>query len=154
MKTRKQLEREFSNFPDVVTSADLMQMMGVCDQTAYRLLRKNSIQHFVIGGTYRIPKVSIIDYMLTDDYEAYRRKIEYYHICRVQDKVERGQQKILFMCDKPQTRKELMFMLDISSNKTFFRVYMRPLLESGQIRMLYPDRPSISIQRYVRADVK
>lgn len=66
------------------------------------------------------------------------------------DEIERGQQKILLLCEQPRTRKDLMYMLDVASKKTFFRLYLKPLLESGVLQMTIPDQRSVSTQRYVR----
>lgn len=43
-----------------------------------------------------------------------------------------------------------MYLLDIKSIKTFFRVYLKPLLESGELRMTHPEQPSVSTQKYIR----
>lgn len=151
MQDRKCYEEQFSQYPDVVTKTQLMSMLGgICEKTAQGLLQSNKIEHFRINGRYYIPKVCIIDFMMKDDYERFKERIEYAHCKMIRDKVERGRQKILLLCKEPQTRKNLMFMLDVKSPKTFFRVYLNPLLEAGEIQMLYPDQPSISIQRYVR----
>ena len=151
MQDRKYYEEQFSQYPDVVTKTQLMSMLGgICEKTAQGLLQSNKIEHFRINGRYYIPKVCIIDFMMQDDYERFKERIEYAHCKMIRDKVERGRQKILLLCKEPQTRKNLMFMLDVKSPKTFFRVYLNPLLEAGEIQLLYPDQPSISIQRYVR----
>lgn len=151
MRDRKHYELQFSSYPDVVTTNDLRVMLGgICEKTAYGLLRNNKIQHFCIRGAYRIPKVSIIDFMMSDEYIIFRRKIEQAHYNLCQDKVEKIQRKILMLCEQPQTRKDLMFIVDVSSKKTFFRLYLKPLLESGKLEMTIPNQRSISTQRYVR----
>ena len=152
MENRKYYENQLSQYPDVVTKAELMAMLGgICEKTAQGLLQSNKIKHFRINGRYQIPKVCIIDFMLQDEYKRLRERIEYRNCNKIKDQAERGRQKILLSCKAPQTRKDLMFMLDIKSVKTFFRVYLNPLLESGELQMLYPDQPSISIQRYIRS---
>lgn len=151
MQDRRYYEEQLSNYPDVVTKNQLMAMLGgICEKTAQSLLKSDKIKHFRIGNRYLIPKVCVIDFMVSDEYITFKRRIEFTHCNMIQDKVERGKQKILLLCAQPQTRKKLMFMLDVSSKKTFFRLYLNPLLESGDLQMLYPDQPSISTQRYVR----
>jgi len=41
-------------------------------------------------------------------------------------------------------------MLDVPSKKTFFRLYLKPLLEAGTIQMTIPNQRSVSTQHYVR----
>jgi len=53
----------FKEYPDVVSIAQLSQMLCISEKTAYRLLRDNQIEHFKIGRTYRIPKLNVLSYM-------------------------------------------------------------------------------------------
>lgn len=152
MQDRNYYELLFVAYPDVVTVRELRIMLGgICEKTALSLLRQNTIQHFRIGSIYHIPKVSVIDYMVSPEYIAFRRRIEYAKIKKTDDAVKKAQLKILLLCETPKTRKELMYMLDVESKKTFTRLYLKPLLESGQLQMTIPNQPSISTQKYVRA---
>ena len=60
----------FSNYPDVVNFNDMRVMLGGKDKplgrtTAYKLLKENKIKNTrKIGREYRIPKNSIINYLL------------------------------------------------------------------------------------------
>lgn len=62
----------FSSYPDVVNFADMRVMLGGKDKplgrtTAYNLLKENKIKNTrKIGREYRIPKNSIINYLLND----------------------------------------------------------------------------------------
>ncbi|MDR1131221.1 MAG: helix-turn-helix domain-containing protein [Oscillospiraceae bacterium] len=53
----------FNCYPDVVTVADLAKMLKVGRNTAYELVRANSIQSVKIGKSIRIPKESVIQYL-------------------------------------------------------------------------------------------
>ena len=53
----------FQNYPDVVSTLQLSEMLGVCERTVYQLLMTNQIKHFRIGRAYRIPKVNVIAFM-------------------------------------------------------------------------------------------
>lgn len=151
MQERYELEVKFRNYPDVLTTKELMLMLdGICESTALSLLHQNKIKHFRIGNSYRIPKVCVIDFMMSEDYTTFKKKVDYARLKKINDEEERGKQKILFLCEKPQTRKTLMFLLDVKSKKTFFRLYLKPLLESGELQMTHPEQPSISTQRYIR----
>ena len=150
MHDRKYYENKFKPYPDVVTKKQLMDMLDICENTAQSLLQKEKIRHFRIGNRYQIPKVCVIDFLVGGSYELYARNRSKAHHEITSDEVERGKEKILLLCDQPRSRKELMYMLDVPSKKTFFRLYLRPLLESGSLRMTIPDQRSVSTQRYVR----
>ena len=123
---------------------------GICDRTAFELIHKNKIKHFRSGNKYLIPKAYLIDFMMSEDYSIFKKNVGAKHF-QMMSKDEKIKQKILFLCEKPQTRKDLMFLLDVKSKKTFFRLYLRPLLESGELQMTHPEQPSISTQQYIRA---
>ena len=53
----------FQNYPDVVSSLQLCEMLGVSERTVYRLLVTNQIKHFKVGRAYRIPKVNVFAFM-------------------------------------------------------------------------------------------
>ena len=53
----------FQDYPDVVSTLQLSEMLGVCERTVYQLLMTNQIKHFRIGRAYRIPKVNVIAFM-------------------------------------------------------------------------------------------
>lgn len=76
--TRSEYLVKFSKYPDIVT-IDLFRRMlgGIGDGTARKLLRGNHVEHFYIRNTYFIPKVSVIDYLLSSDYEKYSVKLKH-----------------------------------------------------------------------------
>ena len=57
----------FRKYPDVVDVQQLCEMLGgskpVCQKTAYRLLNAGKIKAFRLGRVYRIPKISVIEYL-------------------------------------------------------------------------------------------
>ena len=53
----------FQNYPDVVSTLQLCEMLGVSERTVYRLLVTNQIKHFKVGRAYRIPKVNVFAFM-------------------------------------------------------------------------------------------
>ena len=53
----------FRQYPDVVSVEQMSEMLGVSSKTGYRLLRENSIAHFRVGRSYRIPKLHILSYL-------------------------------------------------------------------------------------------
>lgn len=56
----------FKKYPDVVNPIQMSEMLGISTKTAYKLLRTNSIKHFKIGRTYKIPKINIISFIGID----------------------------------------------------------------------------------------
>ena len=70
---RKQLEKRFSIYPDVVTLQEFRQMLGgIGDKTARKLVRENRVKHYYI----RNPKTHVINYLLSTHYEKYRRRLK------------------------------------------------------------------------------
>lgn len=64
-------EELFSSYPDIVTFEDMRTMLGGKNKklgrtTAYKLLKENKISFKKIGREYRIPKHSIINYLLNN----------------------------------------------------------------------------------------
>jgi excisionase family DNA binding protein len=53
----------FKEYPDVVTAEQMSEMLGISNKTAYRLLKQDKIDHFMIGRTYKIPKIHIFSYL-------------------------------------------------------------------------------------------
>lgn len=62
----------FADYPDVVSFKDMRVMLGGKNKplgrtTAYKLLKENKIKNIrKIGREYRIPKISIINYLLNN----------------------------------------------------------------------------------------
>ncbi len=75
--TKERLYQIYRNYPDVVTLQQLCEMLGgIADSTARKLLRGDHIEHFVIMGTYYIPKKYVIDYVLSPHYLEFRKKLK------------------------------------------------------------------------------
>ena len=75
--SKESLQRLYRNYPDVVTLPQLCEMLGgIADSTARKLLRGDHIEHFVIMGTYYIPKKYVIDYVLGEHYAHYSKKLK------------------------------------------------------------------------------
>ena len=54
----------FTEYPDVVNVEQLCEMLGgPSSKSVYRLLKEGAIQSYWIGKLYRIPKVSVIEYL-------------------------------------------------------------------------------------------
>ena len=54
----------FTDYPDVVNGEQMCEMLGgICDKTAYRLLKSGEIKGFIVGRHYRIPKLNILEYL-------------------------------------------------------------------------------------------
>ena len=64
MKTQDAYKLIFREYPDVVTVEQMCEMLGGLNtKTGYQLLKSGAIKYFVLGRRYRIPKVSILEYM-------------------------------------------------------------------------------------------
>lgn len=54
-------------------------------------------------------------------------------------------------CETERTRDEMMAIHGISSPSYFRQHYLKPLLESGRLRMTIPDKPKSKNQKYIKA---
>ncbi|SDC10491.1 DNA binding domain-containing protein, excisionase family [Paenibacillus sp. UNCCL117] len=55
----------FSNYDDVVKLSDMMEILAIGRNKAYDLLRSGQINSFKIGKAYRIPKMALKNFVLT-----------------------------------------------------------------------------------------
>ena len=53
----------FKNYPDVVSVAQLQEMLGIGRNSAYKLLSEQNIKAKKIGRVYFIPKINIIKFL-------------------------------------------------------------------------------------------
>lgn len=64
----KKRDRLFCAYPDVVSVEQLCVMLGgIGKKTAYGLLKGGTIHHVKIGRSFKIPKTSVIEYLLDSD---------------------------------------------------------------------------------------
>lgn len=54
----------FPNYPDIVTVKQLREMLGVSRYLAYKLIDNGELQAVKIGTSLKIPKISVINYVL------------------------------------------------------------------------------------------
>lgn len=77
MRNRKYYENLFIDYPDVVTLSLFCKMLGgIGDGTARKLMRENRVKHYYIRGAYLIPKVWVIDYVLSEHYANYSESLK------------------------------------------------------------------------------
>ena len=152
MYDRKYYQNKFISYPDLVNTKQFREMLGGCNiKTAQGIIWRKDVTALKVENKYLISKDSIIDYLTSDCYQMLlsRREIAQSAAASPQE-IELNRQKILLFCNLPRTRKELMLLTNISSKKTFFRLYLHPLLESGDLKMTAPGQPSNSTQKYIR----
>ena len=57
----------FTDYPDIVNLAQMRKMLGDISNTlAYRMLREKKIKSKKVGREYKIPKVNVIKYVMTE----------------------------------------------------------------------------------------
>ena len=67
---------------------------------------------------------------------------------RTQDKM---QDEILAFCNVPRSKAEIMERFDYKNAKSFTKLYLAPLIQSGQIKLTVPEKPTSKNQKYVKA---
>ena len=56
---------------------------------------------------------------------------------------------IVAFCENERTKQEIMDYLQFSSRRQFNERYMKPLLQSGRLKMTLPDKPQSKNQKYI-----
>lgn len=57
----------FPDYPDIVTVKQLQEMLGISRHLAYKLIDYGEIQAVKIGTSLKIPKISVINYVLVEE---------------------------------------------------------------------------------------
>ena len=61
----------FPEYPDIVTVRQLREMLGISRQLAYDLINDGELQQAIkIGNSFKIPKVSVIDFVTEEKKEV------------------------------------------------------------------------------------
>ncbi|MBP5774818.1 MAG: helix-turn-helix domain-containing protein [Clostridiales bacterium] len=55
----------FTEYPDLLSINELRNMLGVSKHKAYDLINDGSINAIKIGNAFRIPKINVINYILS-----------------------------------------------------------------------------------------
>lgn len=75
-KGRTYYKRLYKSYPDLVTVLQFREMLGgIGDCFARKLIRENKVVHFYIKPYYYIPKESVIDYVMSEDYAQRRLNV-------------------------------------------------------------------------------
>ena len=57
----------FTDYPDIVNLTQMRKMLGgISNSLAYRTLREKKIKSKKVGREYKIPKVNVIKYVMTE----------------------------------------------------------------------------------------
>lgn len=56
-------ENIFNEYPNIVTVAQLQDMLNIGRNTAYNLLHSGKIKSIRIGKIHKIPKLNVINYL-------------------------------------------------------------------------------------------
>ena len=63
----KNLYFKFTDYPDIVNLTQMRKMLGgISNSLAYRMLREKKIKSKKVGREYKIPKVNVIKYVMTE----------------------------------------------------------------------------------------
>ena len=78
MKEKEYYVNKFAKYPDLLTIEQFRKIFaGMSDTVARRLLRENRVEHFLIRHTYYIPKVSAIEFAVSEEYEKLKKKLRH-----------------------------------------------------------------------------
>ena len=57
----------FPEYPDIVNVAQLQKMLGISRHLAYKLINDGYIPGIKLGNSFKVPKVNVINYVLSED---------------------------------------------------------------------------------------
>ena len=69
---------------------------------------------------------------------------------QVTEQVDRAE-KIIEFCTEPKSREEIQLFVGIAHREHFRAKILKPLLDSGKLKMTIPDKPNSRNQKYVKA---
>lgn len=69
----------FTQYPDMMTIADLRSALGIGRTKAYELVSSGELCSFRVGKTIRIPKASVLDYIVEKSYNMGETGRRSYH---------------------------------------------------------------------------
>ena len=73
---RNKYRRQFKQYPDLVSASMFREMLGgIGDSFARRLIREQKVKAIFIKPHYWIPKESVIDYVLSEDYASRKLRV-------------------------------------------------------------------------------
>lgn len=55
--------KKLEDYPDVLTTNDLLNIMPISKSSLYKLLKSDVIKHLKVGSKFIIPKQYVIDYL-------------------------------------------------------------------------------------------
>ena len=64
------------------------------------------------------------------------------------------QNLLLEFCADPKSRDEMQAYIDVSSRSHFSKYYLKPLLSSGKLEMMFPYKPKSKNQKYSTVHTK
>ncbi|MEG0835653.1 MAG: DNA-binding protein, partial [Christensenellaceae bacterium] len=67
----------FADYPDIVDVVIFRQMLGgIGNNFARKIILENKVAHLVVGRSFVIPKICVINYVLSKDYAGRRLKVK------------------------------------------------------------------------------
>ena len=67
MKQPIKIEHSYNLFlkeyPDVLTTKDLQNILGISSKTVFRILHSGQIKSIKVGRNFRIPKIYLLQYL-------------------------------------------------------------------------------------------
>ncbi|MCL2496512.1 MAG: hypothetical protein FWF04_03760 [Clostridiales bacterium] len=58
--------------------------------------------------------------------------------------------RIISYCSEPRSRSDIQLFIGLKDKKHFIEKYLKPLLETEQLKMTIPDKPNSKNQKYIR----
>ena len=111
--------------------------------------REDFVVTFYNGEYPELYPGSLSDLKKTQDKKTQDKKTQ---DKKTQDKKIQIFNKIIEICREPKSIIEIMNEIGYKSNKTLKRNYIKPLVESGKLKMTIPEKPTSRNQKYISID--
>ena len=135
-------EFHFSRNPKIVellNEYDLVKEFGEGVDRVYRDMKDAGLPE---------PHYKQSEYML---YAELRNKTWGHIQDTPQDTPQDEEARLLAFCSQARSRQEIMEYMDMTDRKYFNRRYLKPLVETGKLRMTLPEKPTSKYQKYIAA---
>ena len=127
---------------------------GMRNTYKYTKLYSNQYPQFIEGDIFKtvipltqtlIGRIGPQAELTTQDKTQDRTQVE------TQDEFLTTQDRILAYCITPRSKAEVVSHCGYKANKSFTKLYLKPLIETGLLLMTIPDKPTSRNQKYITA---
>jgi len=143
----KNLAKRLTPYDDILYVKDVARLLEKTTKAIQKSIQSGKLKAIKNKGEYVIAKPWVIQFVKNsfdipskiDELAAIQKK-------RIDD--------VLLYCKKPRSVQELLVFTGLKDKPYLRSIITKPLLESGYLRLLFPDTPHIESQKYITVKKK